>query len=150
MSAPTDEDREEEPMTESGLADARGILDPVAVGPGDDDAGSTESVEPGQGGNGAAGDASPAPALAGADASLLALVDRLTAVLERSELGELEVAVGRHHDRPAGAVRRRATRPRSRRRRTRAWRPRARSRPRPQAPPRSPRRPRPSRPSRRR
>ena len=51
-------------------------------------------VEPGQGGNGAAGDASPAPALAGADASLLALVDRLTAVLERSELGELEVASG--------------------------------------------------------
>ena len=94
MSAPTDEDREEEPMTESGLADARGILDPVAVGPGDDDAGSTESIEPGQGGNGAAGDASPAPALAGADASLLALVDRLTAVLERSELGELEVASG--------------------------------------------------------
>ena len=94
MSAPTDEDREEEPMTESGLADARGILDPVAVGPGDDDAGGTESIEPGQGGNGAAGDASPAPALAGADASLLALVDRLTAVLERSELGELEVASG--------------------------------------------------------
>jgi acetyl-CoA carboxylase biotin carboxyl carrier protein len=94
MSAPTDEDREEEPMTESGLADARGILDPVAVGPGDDDAGSTETIEPGQGGNGAAGDASPAPALAGADASLLALVDRLTAVLERSELGELEVASG--------------------------------------------------------
>jgi acetyl-CoA carboxylase biotin carboxyl carrier protein len=29
-----------------------------------------------------------------ADASLLALVDRLTAVLERSELGELEVAAG--------------------------------------------------------
>jgi acetyl-CoA carboxylase biotin carboxyl carrier protein len=94
MSAPTDEDREEEPMTESGLADARGTLDPVAVGPGDDDAGSTESIESGQGGNGAAGDASPAPVLAGADASLLALVDRLTAVLERSELGELEVASG--------------------------------------------------------
>jgi acetyl-CoA carboxylase biotin carboxyl carrier protein len=33
-------------------------------------------------------------ALSGADASLLALVDRLTAVLERSELGELEVAAG--------------------------------------------------------
>jgi acetyl-CoA carboxylase biotin carboxyl carrier protein len=66
----------------------------VAVGPGDDDAGSAEPLEAGQGGNGAAGDASPAPALAGADASLLALVDRLTAVLERSELGELEVASG--------------------------------------------------------
>ena len=87
MSAPTDEDREEEPMTESGLADVRGVLDPVAVGPGDDDAIGTESIEAGQGGNGAAGDASPAPALAGADASLLALVDRLSAVLDRSELG---------------------------------------------------------------
>ena len=36
----------------------------------------------------------PAPALAAADTSLLALVDRLTAVLERSDLGELEVAAG--------------------------------------------------------
>ena len=58
------------------------------------DGGAAESAEAGQGGNGAAGEASPAPALAGADASLLALVDRLTAVLERSELGELEVAAG--------------------------------------------------------
>ena len=97
-------------MTESGLADARGILDPVAVGPGDDDAGGTESIEPGQGGNGAAGDASPAPALAGADASLLALVDRLTAVLEAERAGRARGRLGRHHDRPAGAVRRRATR----------------------------------------
>jgi len=32
--------------------------------------------------------------LSGADASLLALVDRLTAALERSDLGELEVAAG--------------------------------------------------------
>ncbi len=94
MSAPTDEDREEEPMTESGIADVRGILDPVAVGPGDDEAGVAEPADGGQGGNGAAGDATPAPALAGADASLLALVDRLAAVLERSELGELEVASG--------------------------------------------------------
>ena len=85
---------------------------------------SAESIEPGQGGNGAAGDASPAPALAGADASLLALVDRLTAVLERSELGELEVAVGRHHDRPACAHPPSSGPPRSRspRRRTRARR----------------------------
>lgn len=36
----------------------------------------------------------PAPALNGADASLLALVDRLTIVLEHSDLGELEVAAG--------------------------------------------------------
>jgi acetyl-CoA carboxylase biotin carboxyl carrier protein len=34
------------------------------------------------------------PAVSGADATLLALVDRLTAVLERSDLGELEVAAG--------------------------------------------------------
>jgi len=40
--------------------------------------------------------AAPEPAipLDGTDASLLALVDRLAAVLERSDLGELEVAVG--------------------------------------------------------
>jgi acetyl-CoA carboxylase biotin carboxyl carrier protein len=38
--------------------------------------------------------AAPAPAVDGPDASLLALVDRLTAVLERGELGELEVAWG--------------------------------------------------------
>ncbi len=100
-------------MTERGVADERGFVDPVAVGPGgdaDEGAGdgpaagraepaanpgaaeTTESAE--KGGNGAAGDASPVPALAAADASLLALVDRLTAVLERSELGELEVAAG--------------------------------------------------------
>ena len=35
-----------------------------------------------------------APAPDPADASLLALVDRLTAILERSDLGELEVASG--------------------------------------------------------
>jgi acetyl-CoA carboxylase biotin carboxyl carrier protein len=68
-------------MTESGLIEGRAAVDPVAVGPGD-------------GGNGAAGEASPAPVLAAADASLLSLVDRLTAVLERSELGELEVSSG--------------------------------------------------------
>jgi acetyl-CoA carboxylase biotin carboxyl carrier protein len=112
MSAPTDEGREEEPMTERGVARERGLADPVAVGPGghpDEDtgdgpsaghadptptAGATEAAEADKGDNGAAGDASPAPALAAADASLLALVDRLAAVLERSELGELEVAAG--------------------------------------------------------
>ncbi len=36
MSAPTDEGREEEPMTERGVADERGFVDPVAVGPGED------------------------------------------------------------------------------------------------------------------
>jgi acetyl-CoA carboxylase biotin carboxyl carrier protein len=101
MSAPTDEGREEEPMSESGLADGRAAVDPVAVGPGDGgsdegDAVAVEAIETddAQGGNGAAGEAMPAPVLAAADASLLSLVDRLTAVLERSDLGELEVAAG--------------------------------------------------------
>jgi acetyl-CoA carboxylase biotin carboxyl carrier protein len=97
---PQPEPVEELPMTESGL------VEPVAVGPG----------EPGTtSGNGAAGEASPAPAALPsatepasgaaqdpaadqapdpADASLLALVDRLAALLERSDLGELEVAAG--------------------------------------------------------
>lgn len=90
---------EELPMTEPGL------VEPIAVGPGE--------PEP-MTGNGAAGEATPAPAAADrgtdgaveaavepadvaadpADASLLALVDRLTALLERSDLGELEVAAG--------------------------------------------------------
>ena len=46
------------------------------------------------GDDGAAADPVPAPVLAGADASLLALIDRLTRVLERSDLGELEIAAG--------------------------------------------------------
>ena len=104
MSAPTDEDREEEPMMESGLADGRAAVDPVAVGPGDwlsddDDpvvevTDIAETDDAAGGGNGAAGEPIPAPVLGAADASLLALVDRLTAVLERSDLGELEVAAG--------------------------------------------------------
>ena len=49
-------------------------LQPVAVGPGDQ----AHAETPPDGG----------------DASLLALVDRLTAMLERSDLGELEVAAG--------------------------------------------------------
>jgi acetyl-CoA carboxylase biotin carboxyl carrier protein len=36
----------------------------------------------------------PVPVLRGADASLLALIDRLAGVLEHSDLGELEVAAG--------------------------------------------------------
>ena len=99
---PTPEPVEDLPMTEPGL------VEPIAVGPGEPDAVT---------GNGAEGDASPAraaadpgpdaavdavvitagrsdPAADPADASLLALVDRLTALLERSDLGELEVAAG--------------------------------------------------------
>jgi len=51
----------------------RGDVDPVAVGP---------------------GDPSGAAARPDGDASLLALVDRLASVLERSDLGELEVTAG--------------------------------------------------------
>ena len=39
-------------------------------------------------------DPAAAPAPAGADAALLALVDRLASILERSDLGELEVTTG--------------------------------------------------------
>jgi acetyl-CoA carboxylase biotin carboxyl carrier protein len=65
-------------MSDAGVIEDRGLADPVAVGPGD----------------GAAADPTPVPALAGPDASLLALIDRLAGVLERSDLGELEVAAG--------------------------------------------------------
>jgi len=77
-----------------------GIGDAVAVGPGD---GSAPTGRNGSSADdGAAGAPRPAdvPAsgdtavVAGPDASLLALVDRLTGVLERSDLGELEVSAG--------------------------------------------------------
>jgi acetyl-CoA carboxylase biotin carboxyl carrier protein len=95
MNAPAGKGREEEPMTETGLVEGRGTTDPVAVGPGGavdavvDVDGADDGAE-----NGASGSPVPAPALAAADASLLALVDKLAAVLERSDLGELEVASG--------------------------------------------------------
>jgi acetyl-CoA carboxylase biotin carboxyl carrier protein len=78
----------------------------VAVGPGDLGApavagGAAAEGIAATGGDGAAGDPVPSPAVAAgrapsdpADASLLALVDRLTAILEHSDLGELEVAAG--------------------------------------------------------
>ncbi|HYO45022.1 MAG TPA: biotin/lipoyl-containing protein [Candidatus Limnocylindrales bacterium] len=96
---------EEQPMPEPGVVE-RDRVDPVAVGPGDpagtarpavperspsQPAGTNEAPT-----NGAAADEAPANGVAAdaADASLLALVDRLTAVLEKSELGELEVSTG--------------------------------------------------------
>ena len=72
-----------------------GLVEPVAVGPGDDGAAVVNGAAPAT--DGAAGAATPAAGTNPsdpADASLLALVDRLTAILERSELGELEVAAG--------------------------------------------------------
>jgi acetyl-CoA carboxylase biotin carboxyl carrier protein len=94
MSARADESREEEPMTETGQVEGRGTMDPVAVGPGGavDDVVEVDATDVEE--NGAAGTPVPVPALGAADASLLALVDRLAAVLERSDLGELEVASG--------------------------------------------------------
>jgi acetyl-CoA carboxylase biotin carboxyl carrier protein len=81
------------PVSESGL------VEPVAVGPGEDGASAMNGAADVNGAapamDGAAADATPAPVPADpADASLLALVDRLTAILERSELGELEVSAG--------------------------------------------------------
>ncbi len=80
-------------MSETRVAGAQPLVDPVAVGPGD-------GARPADGG----GDgvpaapvpaaAVPAPGLSRADASLLALIDRLAGVLERTDLGELEVASG--------------------------------------------------------
>ncbi len=62
---------EDQPMTQPGLAETPDLAAPVAMGPGD-----------------------PPPAVDDPDVSLLALVDRFTAMLEKSELGELEVAAG--------------------------------------------------------
>lgn len=70
---------EEAPMTET-----LETVERVPVGPGDPEASAPVPV--------AADAASAAPDPA--DASLLALVDKLTAILEKSDLGELEVASG--------------------------------------------------------
>jgi acetyl-CoA carboxylase biotin carboxyl carrier protein len=71
---------EEAPMTET-----REHVDRVPVGPGDGETSPTDLAVP---------IAGPSTATDPADASLLALVDKLTAILEKSDLGELEVASG--------------------------------------------------------
>jgi acetyl-CoA carboxylase biotin carboxyl carrier protein len=93
--------REEDAMPDVELADEQALVEPVAVGPGggpgvpiEGAAGGPETDEAGTLHDGMAGAPLPVPALGGADASLLALVDRLAAVLERSDLGELEVGAG--------------------------------------------------------
>jgi acetyl-CoA carboxylase biotin carboxyl carrier protein len=80
MSGEHDDPVDHQPSHE---ADTSGpdLVEPVAVGPGDPAARPTRP-QPRDGA------ANPA------DASLLALIDRLAAVLEKSELGELEVGVG--------------------------------------------------------
>jgi len=81
MTAEREEPGQEEPMADTGLVDGTGQLEPagqtepVAVGPGDLAAAAAVPEE-------------------GEDTSLLALVDRFAAVLERSDLGELEVTAG--------------------------------------------------------
>ena len=87
-------------MSDTGVAEERALVDPVAVGPGepganghDDAAAAAGAVEtpPVDGG---AGTPEPAVSLSSADASLLGLIDRLSTVLERGDLGELEVSSG--------------------------------------------------------
>jgi acetyl-CoA carboxylase biotin carboxyl carrier protein len=97
---------EEDAVIDPGTLDTDGAVDPVAVGPGDiddiesdlDDPAGAAVAAAGTGHNGgSAADALPvgwAGMTTPGDASLLDLVDRLTAVLERSDLAELEVAAG--------------------------------------------------------
>ena len=67
------------------MTETREHVDRVPVGPGDGEASATDVAVPVAG---------PSTATDPADASLLALVDKLTAILEKSDLGELEVASG--------------------------------------------------------
>jgi acetyl-CoA carboxylase biotin carboxyl carrier protein len=96
--------REEEPMSDAALVEEQARVEPVAVGPGEP--GGAAAGHNGAGGDphaaealpdGAAPDAGALPAvgtMSESDASLLALIDRLAAVLEKGDLGELEVASG--------------------------------------------------------
>jgi acetyl-CoA carboxylase biotin carboxyl carrier protein len=109
---PGEEPGEEPRMTDT--VDEAGLVDPVAVGPGDPLA-ARRPVDAAAPGDAAPVDAVRAPGLAapvpgsgpgpvpgsgpvaGADredTALLALVDRLTGLLERNDLGELEVGSG--------------------------------------------------------
>ena len=91
---------EEEPMSDTGLAEERGLVDPVAVGPGEpganghDEPAATAAIVEAPPLDAGAGAPEPATSLSSADASLLALIDRLSSVLERGDLGELEVSSG--------------------------------------------------------
>jgi len=87
-------------MSDAGVVEEQALVEPVAVGPGDPavnghaDAPVDAPAEPTAGVDGGAAAAQPLAALSTADASLLSLIDRLSAVLERGDLGELEVSSG--------------------------------------------------------
>ena len=91
---------EEQPMSDTGVAEERALVDPVAVGPGEPGANGHDDAAEGPGVvdappvGGGAGTPEPAVSLSSADASLLSLIDRLSTVLERGDLGELEVSSG--------------------------------------------------------
>jgi acetyl-CoA carboxylase biotin carboxyl carrier protein len=87
-------------MSDTGVAEEPALVDPVAVGPGepranghDETAAAARVVEVPHL-DGASGSPEPAVSLSSADASLLSLIDRLGSVLERGDLGELEVSSG--------------------------------------------------------
>jgi acetyl-CoA carboxylase biotin carboxyl carrier protein len=90
----TDEPMGQEPAEEAIVSDTSGLVEPVAVGPGEPNGPAPRSHA--GSGDGAAADPTPATSSQpdAADASLLALVDKLTAILERSDLAELELASG--------------------------------------------------------
>jgi acetyl-CoA carboxylase biotin carboxyl carrier protein len=91
---------EEQPMSDTGVAEERALVDPVAVGPGEpganghDDAAAATAIVEAAPVDGGSGSPEPAVSLSSADASLLSLIDRLSTVLERGDLGELEVSSG--------------------------------------------------------
>ena len=87
---------EPEPAEEAPMTETRDLVERVAVGPGDPEVSAPDPVAPDVlAPDPVAADAPPdLPTPDPADASLLALVDKLTAILERSDLGELEVASG--------------------------------------------------------
>jgi acetyl-CoA carboxylase biotin carboxyl carrier protein len=106
MSQPqsSQEPEEDRSMPDPGVVE-RELVEPVAVGPGDPPGAAPHAPPPARPDSASAANLSPASAAtlspasgasgaSNADASLLALVDRLTAVLEKSELGELEVSAG--------------------------------------------------------
>jgi acetyl-CoA carboxylase biotin carboxyl carrier protein len=82
-----------QPAEEVAMTETRDLAERVPVGPGDPEVSASTPLAPDAEGS-TAPDAEGSIAPDPADASLLALVDKLTAILEKSDLGELEVASG--------------------------------------------------------